>query len=146
MLERWRADLLHGGPKLEPQEFERTFDSGLAESTETPQIRSADADALGAHAERLDDVGTAAEPGIDQHRHRPRDLDDLSQRLDRGAAVVIGAPAMVRHDDRVDASLGGDLGIFPGHDALEQNLELGHVAQALDVIPAHRRGLNAPEP
>ena len=58
----------------------------LAESAEAPQIGPADGDALGAHAQRLDDVGAAAEAGIDQHRHVARRLDDLLQRFDGRAA------------------------------------------------------------
>src|SRR5215510_184423 len=137
MLDRWRAHLLDLRTRLSAQDFEYALDTGLAEGTEPPEIRPADADSAGAHAQRFHNVGAAAEAGIDQHRHRPRDLHDLRQRLDRRRSAVVAAPAMVRHDDAVDASLGRELGILPGDDALEHHLHLGLLAQTLDVVPAH---------
>ena len=51
----------------------------------------------------------------------------------------VGAAAVIRDDDRVDAGLGGDLGVFPGQDAFDDHFHLGQVAQPFDVVPAHGR-------
>src|SRR5215470_16968790 len=77
MLERRRAHLLDQGAGLDAQELEYALHAGLAEGAEAPEIRPAHADRPGAHAQRLDHVGAAAETGIDQDRHRAGDLHDL---------------------------------------------------------------------
>ena len=41
---------------------------------------------------------------------------------------------------------GGDLGIFPGQNALDHHFHLGHVAQPLDVIPGHGGRLDVGQP
>ena len=137
VLERGRAHLLHLGAGLVAQQLKRALDTRLAEGAESPEIGPADADCRCAHAQRLDDVGAAAEAGVDQHRHVAGDRDDLRQRLDGGRPAVLGAPAMVRHDDGVDAVLAGQLRVLPGDDALDHHLHLGDVADPLDVVPAH---------
>src|SRR6266581_6140390 len=99
LLDGAHAALLHGTLELGPQQLEHALDAGLAEGTEAPQIGPSDAHALGAHGERLDDVGAAAEPAVDQHRdfstHR---LHHLAQAVDGRAPAVLPARAVVRHD------------------------------------------------
>src|SRR5712672_2662823 len=72
------ADLLHHAVGLDAQELEHALDAGLAERAQTPDVGAPDADGRCAHAQRLDDVGAAAEARVDQDRdaalHR---LDDL---------------------------------------------------------------------
>src|SRR5262249_32502330 len=102
--------------------------------------------ALRAHAERLGDVGAAAEAGIDQDRHGASRLDDLRQSIDARAAEIAGTAAVVGDDDSVIAVLGGELGILPGEDALEHHLHLGEVADALELLPRQGGCRDAGEP
>ena len=60
--------------------------------------------------------------------------------------MVVGAAAVVRDNDGVDPGLGGNLGVFPGHDTLEDHLEFGQIAQPLDGIPGQRRRIDAGDP
>src|SRR5215468_411652 len=63
VLDRGRADLLHGAAQFGAQDCQDAFDARLAERAEPPQIGPPDRYALGVHAERLGDVGAAAETG-----------------------------------------------------------------------------------
>src|SRR5262245_29175810 len=133
--------------RLDAQELERALDARLAERAETPDVGPADAHGGRPHAQRLDDVGAAAETGIDQDRHASvHGLDDLRQRVDGGAAGILAARAVIGDDDRVDAVVGGEHGILPGQDALDDDLHLGDVAQALEEVPGHGRGLGVRRP
>src|SRR2546421_200409 len=82
---------------LAAQRLEHALDARLSEGPEAPEIGPAHADRLGAHAQRLDHVGAAAEAGIDQDRHRAGNLNDLRQRLDRRPSAILAAAAVVRH-------------------------------------------------
>ena len=62
-------------------------------------------------------------------------LEDLGQRVDGGAAAVVGAAAMVRHDDAVEADLDREPGVLRRHQAFHQQAGLHRVAQALDERP-----------
>src|ERR1044071_1620265 len=91
-----RADLLHGGVEFDPHQLEHALDTGLPEGAETPDVRAADADRAGAEAQRLDDVGAAAEARVDQDRHAPAHrLDDLGERVDGRAAGILATRTMV---------------------------------------------------
>src|SRR6185369_17299585 len=86
MLDGRRADLLHGGVELDAQQLQHALDAGLAERTETPDVGPPDADRARAETQRLDDVGAAAESGVDQDRDAATDrFDDFRQRVDGGA-------------------------------------------------------------
>src|SRR5215216_1693251 len=96
LLDRGCTDLLHHGAGLDAQELEHALHAGLAERAKAPDIRPADAHGGRPHAQRLDDVGAAAEPGIDQDGDAPlHRLDDLRQRVDGGAAGIFAARAVV---------------------------------------------------
>src|SRR5882724_10420681 len=73
----------------------------------------------------------------------PTALDDLREGVDRRAARVAEAAAMVRDDDRVDAGLAGQHGILVRQDALQQQFPLYRVPQVLDEIPIHVRRAEA---
>src|SRR5438270_11773080 len=64
MLERRRAHLLEHGARFDAEDFEHPLDTSLTESDKTPEIGPADADRFGAHAQRLDHAGSAAEAGV----------------------------------------------------------------------------------
>src|SRR5438552_10404289 len=82
MLDGRRTDLLHGGVELDAQQLQHALDARLAERAETPDVWPPDADRARAEAQRLDDVGAAAEAGIDQDRHAPlHGFDDFGQRI-----------------------------------------------------------------
>ena len=96
-LHRARAALLHGRARFGAHELQHPLDALLAEGPQPPQIGTADADRLRAHGERLDGIGAAAKSAVDDHGHSPfHRRDDLGQRVDGGAAIVLAAPAGCR--------------------------------------------------
>src|SRR2546425_2146339 len=138
VFDRRRADLLHGDAKLDAQQLEHTLDAGLAERAEPPEIRPADAHALRAHRQGLDDVGAAAKAAVDEHRDAPaHGLEHLRKRVDGGAAAVFAAPAVVGNDDPVEAVVGGELRILVGEQALDEDPHPGGIAQPLEEVPGH---------
>src|SRR6188472_4188040 len=68
VLDRRRADLLHHGVSFGTEQFQHPLDAGLAEGAKTPDIGPTDADRVRADAQCLDDVGTATEAAVDDHR------------------------------------------------------------------------------
>src|ERR1700691_6103766 len=96
LLDRARAALLHGGAGFGAHDLEHALDAFLAERAEPPQIGSADADRLRAHRERLDRIGAAAESAVDDHGHAAlHGGDDLRQRVDGGAAIILATSAVI---------------------------------------------------
>ncbi len=147
MLDGRRAHLLHDAHQFGPQQLQDALDAGLAEGAEPPDVGPSDADRGRAHAQRLADVGAAAEAGVNQDRDAAVDsFDDFRQRIDGGAAGVFAAGAMVRHDDAVIAVVGRELRVFPGQQPLDDDFHLGDVAQALEVVPRHGRRLDVAQP
>ena len=71
-------------------------------------------------------TGATSSHHLGQHRHA-------------ALAVVELAPAVVRHVDRLDAVLDGDLGVFGGGDALQDEGNLELVLEPLDVGPGEAR-------
>src|SRR5262249_6018392 len=137
-LDRRGADLLHHRVRLDAQHLERALDARLAERTEAPDIRTADAYGRCAHAQRLDHVRAAAEAGIDQDRDAPvHRVDDLRQGVDGGAAGILAARAVIGDDDAVEPGIGGEHRVLPGEDALGEDLHFGDVAELLEEVPGH---------
>ena len=117
---------------------------GLTERAQAPDIGPADADGGGAHAQRLGNIGAAAETAVDQDRHSAaHHCDDLRQGVDRRASAVLAPGAVVRDDDAVQASLGGELRVLVREDPFDQELHVGRVAHPLDGVPGHGGGLDA---
>ena len=88
---------------------------------------------------RLDDVGAAIKAAVDDdHGAAGHRLDDFRQHIDRAAAVVELAAAVIGDVDDLDAVIERDLGVLRGADALdgERNLELA--LHALDGAPIER--------
>ena len=76
------------------------------------QRGAADEHRVGAEHHRLQDVGAAPEPAIDDQRDPVADRTArLGQNVDRRHRPVELAPAMVRDRDRVGADLGGALDV-----------------------------------
>jgi len=129
MLDRRSTDLLHDGVRLDAQQFERTLDAWLPEGAEAPDIRPAHAHRGRSHAQRLDDIGAAAEARVDQDRNAALyRFDYFRQRIDGRAPAVLAARAVVGNDDPVHACVSGEHGVLVGEDALEYDLHLGRVA------------------
>src|SRR5262249_34166906 len=100
LLDRGRAHLLHRGGGFRAQKLEHPLDAAWAEGAEAPDIGPPDADGVGADAQRLDDVGAAAEAAVDDDRDAPvHRLDDFRQRVDGRAPGILAARAVVGHDD-----------------------------------------------
>ena len=53
---------------------------------------------------------------------------------------------MVRDDDRVDAGVGGELGVLVRENALDHDFHLGQIAQPFHEIPRHGGGLEVCQP
>src|SRR5882672_10526150 len=67
---------------------------------------------LRAERERLQDIGAAADAAVHHHGHAARLRDHRGERAKRRSGAVQLPPAVVRHDDPVDAALAGDTRIF----------------------------------
>src|SRR5690242_6209059 len=133
LLEAGNAQKAHRLLHLLLEKLDHALDAGGARRREAVAVEATHADPVGAHADRLHDIGATAEATIDDHLgaalHR---LDDLGQHLGGAAAVVELAAAMVRAIDTPDAVLQRDLGIFSRADALQQELHIRELlAQAL---------------
>ncbi len=75
-----------------------------------------------AERQRLDHVEPAADAAVEQHLGAAADrLDDAGSAADGRGRVVELAAAVVRHDDRVDADLGGTAGVLGIEHALEHD-------------------------
>ena len=68
----------------------------------------------------------------------PHRIDHLRQHVDRAAAVVELAAAVVRHVDPFDAVLDRDAGVLGGGDALDGERDLELLLDALDRLPVER--------
>src|SRR5271170_2502960 len=106
LLDRAHAALLHGYARLRVYDIEYALHAFLAKGSQSPQVGPADANRLRAHGERLDRVRAAPESAINHYRnsalHR---RDDLRQRVNGGAAIVLASAAMIGHENAVDPVL-----------------------------------------
>ena len=83
-------------------------------------------------------------PEIDQHGNAAADrLEDLGQRVDGRAAAVLGAAAVVGHDDGIEPVVDGEDGVLGRHQSLQHQPRLHRVAQALDELPGEVGGAGA---
>ena len=118
------------------EQLQHPQDAGFAVGGERPALQAADADEIGAHGDRLDDVGAAAERAVDHDLGAAGDgVDDLGQHLHRAAAVIELAAAVVRHVDPVDAVIDRDRCVFGGRDALDDQRDLVLVLDQLHGAP-----------
>lgn len=103
---------------------------------------AADADALGAKREELEDVtavaDTAVRPDVDLVDELGGLLVDLEQDLERRGGAVERAAAVVRDDDGGHLVLRGFADRLHRLDALERERELGQGAQLLVVVPGEQ--------
>ena len=96
VLDRRRADLLHDKAQLEAEQLEHALDAGLAERTQAPDIRPADAYALSTERERLRNIGAAAKTAVNQDRHPAAyRLDDFGEGVNGRAPAILAAPAVI---------------------------------------------------
>ncbi len=104
------------------QQFEQPQHAGLAGRAEREALHAADGDQIGAGRDRLDDIRAAADRAVDDDLGAAADrIGDLWQHVDRAAAVIELAAAVVRHVDPLDAVLDRDRGVLGGGDALDQS-------------------------
>src|SRR5581483_1912555 len=117
-------------------QFEHAHDASLAAGGERIALHAAEPDQMRAGRDRLDHVGAAVKAAVDDDFGAAADrLDDLGQHVERAAAMVELAAAMIGDEDELDAVIERDLGVLGGGDALEgqRNLELR--LDALDGAP-----------
>src|SRR5262245_7234459 len=96
MLDRRRADLLHGGARFLTEDLEDPLDTRLTESAEAPQIGPSDTDGLCTHGQSLDDVRATAETAVHKHRHAAANrCDNFGQSVDCGASAIHDTSTMI---------------------------------------------------
>lgn len=144
LVEARAADEPHAHLQLVAQELHGAVDAVEAVRGHGVEEGAADADAPGAEAQGLEDVGGAADAAVDvdldlaleahgaQHRHR------LGEDLDAGARELELAAAVVREHDALDAALGGLDDVLDALHALEHDGHLGDGAEPGDVGPGER--------
>ena len=100
--------------------------------------------------QRLDDVGAAADAGVEQHRQAVGGLDDPGQTVDGGNAAVGLAAAVVGAVDAVDAAVLGAPRVVGMADALDDQRQRRSTTQPGQVVPRQRiaedRSSAAPPP
>lgn len=139
------SDEAHAHLQLVPQELHGAVDAVEAVRRHGVEERAADADALRAEAQGLEDVGGAAHAAVDvdldlvleaqgaQHGHGlGEDLDARARKLELAAAVV-------REHDALDAALGRLDHVLGALHALEHDGHVGDGAEPGDVGPGERR-------
>src|SRR5262249_56562157 len=95
------------------EQLERAAGPLLAVDDEPPERRPPGQDRTGAERERLEDVGAASDPSVEQHLDPAADgVNDLRQRVDRGRDAVELAPAVVGDDEAGGAVLAGEAGVL----------------------------------
>src|SRR6266496_907218 len=90
--------------ELAAEDFEHPRDAVAAGDREPVHERPPDEDGTRAEAQRLDDVGAAADAAVEQHLGAAGDgVRDLRQHVERPDARLELPAAVVRDDDAVDA-------------------------------------------
>ena len=136
LIDRGRPGLPHRHPELVEDQIDGLRDAVFSEGAEAPHIGPADPDRIGAQRQRLEDVRAAADAAVDEHRHpAPDRADDLGQRVDRRPHTVHRPAAVIGDEDPVRAVLNRLLGALGRHDALQDELHVAGVLEALDVVP-----------
>ena len=144
LIDAGAPDEAHVHLHLVLEQLHGAIDARQAVGAHGVEERSADADALGAQTERLDDIGRAANATVDkdldavlplalaQHGHH------LGEDLDAGAGKVELAAAVVGEHDAVHPDLDGADDVLDALDALEHDRHLGDAQEPGDVAPAER--------
>src|ERR1700690_2095373 len=98
--QRGRTGLAHDLQQFAVEDVDHSFDAGLTEGGESPDLRPADADRGRAEGQRLEHVGTAAHAAVEQHGYASADRGrDLREAVERRAQRFLVAAAMVGDDD-----------------------------------------------
>src|SRR4029077_10058376 len=87
----------HHQRQLTGEEVQNLVHTGLTEGRKPPDVGPADANAFGPEGKGLEDVGTAPNPAVDEHRHLALyRVHDFRETFDRGASTLLRAPPVVR--------------------------------------------------
>src|SRR5207253_6460681 len=98
--------LRHDQVEFTAQNSENRFDTSIAECGKSPHVGTSDTNGAGAQGERFENIASTPESAIDEHRDAiAHGLNHFRQTVDRCAATLGGAPAMVGDDDPVGAIL-----------------------------------------
>jgi len=126
------------------ENLEEPYDPRSSGRGEAVDIETADRDRIGAQDHRLDDIGAAADPAIDDDAGAAADRgDDFRQHIDRAEPVIELAPAMVRHINAINAELDGALRILGRGDAFEDQRDVEFRLVAHDIAPILPRLVDA---
>ena len=142
VLDLGRANQAHVHLHLVLEQLHGAVDAVEAVRRHGVQEGAADADALGAEAERLEDVGAATDATVNVNldlvlqAELAEDGHGLGENLDGGAGELELATAMVGEDDTLHANLDGLEHVLNALDALEDDGHLGDALEPGDVLPA----------
>lgn len=92
---------------------------------EPVRVRAADAHGRGAEGEGLDDIGTGADTGVEEHREAVGGGDHVGQGVEGGQPAVGLTAAVVGAVDAVDTAVPGAADVLGVADALEDDGEIG---------------------
>ena len=131
----------HHQHELSSEDVEDLVDPGLAKGGQPPDVRPSDANASGAEGKGLEDIGAPPESAVDENRQLALDpVDDFREALDRASHTLLRSPAVVRHDDPVDAVPYSELRVLTRLDALEHEFELRDVSEPAHDLPREPGG------
>ncbi len=134
-----RARQYHRRFELAAQDLDDAADAGAAGDAQAVAVRTADQHRTGAKRDRLQHVGAALDPAIDQERNPSLDsIRDFYQCVDRGRCGIQIPSAVIRDDDRLGSRLNRELRIVRVEDALDHQRKLRERAQPFDVLPGGR--------
>ena len=130
--------LTHDDSELRLQNIEHTLDAFLPEGDESPDVRPADADRIGAERQRLKNIRSAPHAAVHEYRYMAGDCRrDFGEAINRCAAAIFGAPSVVRNDDAVDAVRNREQRVLACNETLDDELAGPYVAQAFNLVPVH---------
>ena len=114
--DRRAAEQLERPNQIGAQDLDGAGNARAAAGAQPVGVRAADEHGARAHAQRLRDVGAAADPAVEQHFtlavHR---RDDFGQRAQRRVDAIELASAVIGDDDALGALVHGAAGIVADH-------------------------------
>ena len=110
----------------------------LAADGQAVGVGPPNADGGGAQRKRLDDVGAAADTGVEQHRQPVGGLHHPGQAVDGRYPAVGLAPTVVGAVDAIHAAVPGTARVVRMTDALDDQRQVGERPQPRKVVPRQR--------
>src|SRR5712692_6776224 len=130
------ANLRHREIDLAPQNTDRLAHPRNSAGCRAIERRSPAKNEARAQRQRDQDIRATPHPAVQHNRHPVADrLPDRRQRFERGGSPVELPPAMIRHDDSVDADIRGAAGVVGMQNAFDDQMARPQFAELLEVFP-----------